>query len=372
MKILHTEASCGWGGQEIRILTEAQGLIERGHEVELICPASARIFSEAPRFGVPVRSLAIGRKNLAGLLAMRHFLQAEHFDVINTHSSTDSWLAALACQTLKHPPALVRTRHISAPISGNLSTRWLYATATSHIATTGEALRAQLLARLPLDPAKIVSVPTGVDTRRFCPVSAAERSAQRLALGLPDDLPIVGIVATLRSWKGHRYLIQAFAQGLAQQARLIIVGEGPQYEALQAQVTQLGLAERVRLVGGQQDVVPWLQAFDVFALPSYANEGVPQALMQAMACGLPAVTTAIGAIPELARQGETAMVVPTEDVDALHAAVRQLLCDAALRDQLGQAARQLVVEAHGRDRMLDRMEALFTAAVGVARGGEAA
>ena len=96
MKILHTEASRGWGGQEIRILTEAAGMIARGHAVELACPADARIFAEAPRYGIPAHALPIGRKNLAGLRAMRAFLRDHPCDVINTHSSTDTWLVALA------------------------------------------------------------------------------------------------------------------------------------------------------------------------------------------------------------------------------------------------------------------------------------
>ena len=92
MKILHTEASCGWGGQEIRILEEARGLIERGHDVQLVCPPEARIFVEAARFGVPVTALPIARKRPGGVIALRYWLARHRPDVINTHSSTDSWL----------------------------------------------------------------------------------------------------------------------------------------------------------------------------------------------------------------------------------------------------------------------------------------
>lgn len=359
MKILHTEASCGWGGQEIRILSEAQGLIKRGHDVRLVCPAEARIFVEAKSFGVPAEALPIGRKNLRGLLAMRSFLQANRFDVINTHSSTDSWLAALAGRLTSMPPPIVRTRHISAPISRNAATRWLYTSATRYIATTGEALREQLLAALQLAPERVVSIPTGVDTERFRPADAGMRGACRESLGLPVEVPLIGIVATLRGWKGHRFLIEAMTAPGLQQAHLVIVGDGPQQSALAAQVASLGLESRVRLVGNRSDVLPWLQAFDMFVLPSYANEGVPQALMQAMACGLPCVTTNIGAIPELARAGDTALVVPTQNVASLGTALCRLLMDAALCQELGAAARRHVVAAFDRERMLDRMETLF-------------
>ena len=363
MRILHTEASCGWGGQEIRILSEAQGLIERGHDVRLVCPPEARIFQEASRFGVPVEALPVGRKRLAGVLALRAYLKQHVFDVINTHSSTDTWLVALACLLISKPPPIVRTRHISAPLADNAATRWLYASATSHIATTGEALREQLLTRLSIAPERIVSVPTGVDAARYHPVDAAGKVARRRQLGLPTEAPLVGIVATLRSWKGHRFLIEAFAGDALPVAHLVIVGDGPQLDALTAQVAQSGLQDRVHLVGNHSDVVPWLQALDVFVLPSYANEGVPQALMQAMACGLPCITTNVGAIPELAQHEVTALVVPPQDVKALQNSLVVLLADQALRHRLGEAARKHVVATHGRSLMLDRMEALFRKAV---------
>lgn len=366
MKILHTEASCGWGGQEIRILSEAQGLIERGHDVRLVCPPEARIFTEAPRFGVPVEALPIGRKRLGGVLAMRAYLKRHPVDVINAHSSTDTWLAALACQMIADAPPIVRTRHISAPLVNNFATRWLYADATRYIATTGESLRAQLLATLHVAPERVVSVPTGVDALRYRPADADERGARRAQLGLPAGVPLVGIVATLRSWKGHRFLIEAFAGDLPAAAHLVIVGDGPQREALTAQVAALGLQDRVHLVGNHPDVVPWMQALDVFVLPSYANEGVPQALMQAMACGLPCITTDIGAIPELAQHEATALVVPPQDVAALNFALNRLLGDGDLRLRLGIAARNHVLAAHGRETMLDRMESLFRKACGAA------
>jgi glycosyltransferase involved in cell wall biosynthesis len=363
MRILHTEASCGWGGQEIRILSEAQGLIERGHDVRLVCPPEARIFQEASRFGVPVEALPIGRKRMAGVLALRAYLRRHVFDVINTHSSTDTWLVALACRLISRAPPIVRTRHISAPLADNMATRWLYARATSHIATTGEALREQLLTTLSIAPERIVSVPTGVDAAHYHPVDVAGRRARREQLGLPLDAPLVGIVATLRSWKGHRFLIEAFAGDMPQLAHLVVVGDGPQREALTGLVAQLGLQDRVHLVGNHSDVVPWLQALDVFVLPSYANEGVPQALMQAMASGLPCVTTNIGAIPELARHDRTAWVVPAQDANAIRLAIVELLADESLRSRLGSVAREHVVATHGRALMLDRMEALFRKAV---------
>ena len=362
LHIVHTEASLGWGGQEIRILTEAQGMVKRGHRVTLLCPREARIHAAAQERGLPVEALPIGRKRPGGVLVLRRWLIANPADVINAHSSTDTWLAALACCFLKNPPPLVRTRHISAPIPNNRLTRWLYGSATRHIVTAGEALRRQLIEENGFDADRITSVPTGIATDHFVP---GDQAAARASVGLPQGVPLIGIVATLRSWKGHSYLIEALDQLKDRNAHLAIVGDGPQRAALEAQVRRLWLEGRVWMAGNQPDVLPWLQSLDVFALSSYANEGVPQALVQAMMTGLACVTTNVGAITEAAQEGETALFVKPRDADDLARALRRLIGDPALRARLGERARAHCLRKFSYDAMLDRMEAIFmTAAQG--------
>lgn len=360
MHIVHTEASLGWGGQEIRILTEAAGMIGRGHRVELACPREARIFAEAPRFGVPATALPIGRKRAQGVLALRRFLAARRVDAINAHSSTDAWLAALASRSLSHRPPLVRTRHISAAVPRDALTRWLYARASAEIVTTGEAIRAQLIRDVGVVPARVTSIPTGIDPARFAP---GDREAARQALGLPIGVPLLGIVATLRSWKGHRVLVEALPLLARRDAELVIVGDGPQRDALSAQIAALGLSPRVRFTGNQHDVARWLAAFDVFVLPSYANEGVPQALLQAMLVALPCVTTDAGAIGEAAIADHTAVVVAKESAVALAAGIDRVLADPALARRIAAAGRAHALSRFSLAAMLDRMEAVFGRAV---------
>jgi glycosyltransferase involved in cell wall biosynthesis len=355
LSIVHTESSLGWGGQELRVLSESQGLIRRGHEVRLLCPPEARIHGEARNWGVPVIGLPIGRKRPLGVKVLYEWLKRNRCDLVCTHSSTDSWLAALALLALGRPLPMVRTRHISAPVPRNAPTRWLYTRATARIVTTGEALKKELVERNGFPAQRIDSVPTGIDTRRYRP---GERRAARAALRLPQDRTLVGIVATLRDWKGHEFLIEALA-GLPQNVHLVIVGDGPRREPLENFVDARELRSRIRFAGDQADVVPWLQALDVFALPSYANEGVPQALIQAMLVALPCVTTHAGSIAELARHEETALVVPMKDSAALRAALQRLLSDEGLRTKLGQAARRHAEANFSSERMLDAMERIY-------------
>ncbi len=332
----------------------------RGHDVRIASPRQAPIFAQAERFGVPVLALPIRRPGAAGLLALRRALASERVDVVNSHGATDSWLAALACRAgwfgKKRPPALVLTHHCLSPLPRGAATGWLYTRGMAEIVTTGEAIRQQFIRTLGVSPARVASIPTGIDLERFAP---GDRMAARRALQLPERAPLVGIVAPLRNGKGHRYLIEAMTLLSRPGAELVIVGDGPQREALRHQVRTLGLGSRVRFAGAQQDVVPWLRALDVFALPSHAFEGVPQALLQAMAVGIPCVTTDAGAIGEVAIHDATALLVAKQNAVALAAGIERLLDAAALGARLSWSARERAQTRFGIDPMLDAMEAVF-------------
>lgn len=359
LRILHTEASKGWGGQEIRILEESAGLRRRGHDVRLATPQNAPIFAAAERRGIPVHALPLDRRRPGPTIALARLIVALRPDVLVTHSSSDSWLAALATRLPGASVPIVRVRHLSTRAAPGPLNRWLYGRVPSRVVTTGEAIRKALVASLKLTPDRVRSIPTGIDVERFVP---GDRVAARARLKLPQDETLIGIVATLRNWKGHRYLIEALRKDpRLSRARLIIVGAGPQEEILREQAE--GLGERVIFAGQQDDVVPWMHASDVFALPSTGNEGVPQALVQAMACRLPVISTPVGAIPEIVHDGDTGLLVPPADVKALADAIVRLQADSALAARLAAAGRAFVTEHLTIAAMLDAMEALFWQAV---------
>jgi glycosyltransferase involved in cell wall biosynthesis len=247
----------------------------------------------------------------------------------------------------------------------NLATRWLYTSATAQVVTTGERLRKQVIAETGIDAARVVSLPTGIDLERFRP---GEGTAARASVGLPHDRRIVGIVATLRSWKGHRYLLEAVAALRRDDLLLVVVGDGPQREALERLADELGLAARIRFAGDQRDVSPWLQSFDVFCLPSYANEGVPQALMQAMACALPVVTTRVGSIEEIVEDGFNGVMVQPQSAAAIGMALKALLDDESRRRELGARALATARERFGEGLMVERMLAVFHGVAAVRHG----
>lgn len=365
LHIVHTESSRGWGGQEIRVLTEAKGMIDRGHRVTLVAPAESRVTLVAAAMGIPVVTLPIARKRLSALWAMMRWLKrAGHdVDVINTHSSTDSWLAALACALLPGAPPIVRTRHVSSPIARNVQTRWLYQQAASHVVVTGEALRQQLQRDNGFSAESMTSVPTGIDLQRFSPLAGVNRKEERRRELDLSEGPCLGILATLRNWKGHAYLFEAFAQ-LADEFRdwqLLVVGDGPQRSNLEKLAIRLNLAQRIHFAGNRDDAERWFQAMDLFALPSYGDEGVPQSIMQAMATGLPVVSTPVGAIAEAVDEGGSGLLVEPRNAIALAAALRRFMVDPELREQFGVAGLARARERFGLDLMVDRMIHIFRA-----------
>ena len=197
---------------------------------------------------------------------------------------------------------------------------------------------AELDRRLEYDQIDVVHC--GIETDRFAPHTSARRGP-----------PVILSVGRLIEKKGHGSLIEACSM-LAERGldfRCVIIGGGPRMEQYRTRVRELDLADRVEFLGGktQEEILRHYQDSDIFALPcvmarSGDRDGIPIALMEAMACGLPVVTTSISGIPELV-QPENGMLVEEKDVYELANALERLLRDPALRERLGSAGRESVV-----------------------------
>jgi glycosyltransferase involved in cell wall biosynthesis len=196
-----------------------------------------------------------------------------------------------------------------------------------------------LVERVRLPRARVVVIPNGVDTERFAP---------RAADG-PDDVaglsgaPVIGTVGRLDPAKDHVTMLQAFCavRAAVPSARLVIVGDGACRPQLEAFISEHGLGDSVRLLGERSDIPEVLSRLDVFALSSI-NEGLPLALLEAMACAKPVVTTDVGAAGAVVRRASAGIVVPPRDVDALAAGMLCLVRDLPRARRLGAAGRAVV------------------------------
>jgi glycosyltransferase involved in cell wall biosynthesis len=359
LAILHTEASLGWGGQERRILVEALAMRQRGHRLAFACDHRGELYRRARQHGFPVTPLTFGSvHNFGAWIRLRRLLGVDAPDILNTHSSLDSWVGSLAWRSLPNRPLLVRTRHLSTRVKINWPTRWLYQNPAA-IITTGRVTKELLMERLGVPARRIFSIPTGVELTEFVP---REKNRELLAqIKIPADAFIFGSVAVLRSWKGHLYLLEAFQKLITDGVRafLLLVGEGPYRVVIEEKIAKLGLQPWVHLAGFRDRVAPWFALMDVVVLASYANEGVPQSLLQAMAMARPVVGTTVGGIPEVVIENETGLLVPPRDTQALTRAMGRLLKDFDLRQALGLRGRELVVEQFSIEQMAAEIEAVY-------------
>ena len=359
--ILHTESSLGWGGQERRVLAEAEAMRRRGHRLLLACDPRGELYMRA--LGRDFRTFPLacgGRYNFWAWRKLRRLLRQERIEILNTHSSLDSWIGALAWCSLRNRPHLVRTRHLSTRVKNDFPTRWLYR-APGAIITTGEVTREMLSRRLGVKETRLFSIPTGVSLEEFAP---RKKNPELLAqVQIPAEAFVLGTVAVLRSWKGHLYLLEALKEMVqnGEPVFLLVVGEGPYRVVIEEKVRELGLEAWVRLIGYRDEVAPWFALMDAVVLASYANEGVPQALLQAMAMAKAVVGAAVGGIPEVVIEDETGLLVPPRDAAALARAVRLLLEDAGHRRELGRRGREFVASRFALEQMAAEVEAVYEA-----------
>lgn len=356
INIIHSEWSNGWGGQEIRILDECLGMAERGHRVALCGCPEGRLRAAATAAGLAFHPLAMrGPWDLPATARLAALLKRENTDVLHTHSSVDAWVGGLAARWAG--VVNLRTRHLSAPVNRH-PLNFVYRLPQAVI-TTGEGIRRHLVHDYGLDAGRVISIPTGVDTTRFAPQEPDPALAAEL--GLRPGAPVVAIVAILRSWKRHDLFLH-MARRLRDrrpELQFLIVGGGPQEERVRGLVAELDLVPRVVMTGMRADVERILPLCAVCVLASDKNEGVPQAVLQELACERAVVAAETGDVGQVVLHEQTGLLVPAGDAEALAAAVERLLADDDLGRRLGRAGRRLVQERHSRGAMLTATEALY-------------
>lgn len=360
LRILHTEASSGWGGQEIRVLKEAEGMRSRGHHVFILADPEGELFKRANKRGFYTKAIRFQkRKFYSQVVEVKNFIETMNIDVINTHSSKDSWIALTSARLAKNKPFIIRTRHLSTPIGKNILTRLLYMHLPHAVITTGEAIRKQMVDVNYFNPDKIVSIPTGIDTAFFNP--DREYKNIRHELNLPQSTPLVGSVSVLRSWKGLDYFVMAVPLILYEipDARFIIAGEGPYRGKLEEAIRLTGESDKIYLLGHREDIADILSSLDILVHPSYANEGVPQTILQAMSMKRPVVATSLDSLAEIVINRKTGIIVPPKDFEELAKNVIILLRNRELAKELGENGRQLVDMAYSFEGMIDKIESLY-------------
>ena len=335
LRIVHSEAATSMGGQENRIFKEMVAMREQGHHLEAICQPDAELTTRLRDAGFTVHAMPMdGFFNLLkGAWKIRSILKKSRVDVLNTHSRRDTLVAGLGAR-LAGTPLIVRTRHLSNRVGSLLSYTWI----PHRVTTVSHFVRQHLIDRgVPPDFVKTIYSPIVVPER-------VEHSTLRAELGLSEQDIVVGCVAVMRATKGHRLLVDAMQMLMADRPNLhlVLIGSGsPFFEQIQAHVRQIGLSNRIHLLGTRRDVPNLLCGCDLFALPTQ-QEASGTVFVEAAACGLPVVATDVGGVSEMMRAGKTGFLVPAKDAAALRQSLARLIDDPELRVKMGRAGYDMV------------------------------
>ena len=350
LRLLQYITPSGIGGAEVHVMALAEKLRERGHEVLVICPHGKPLLAELAARGLPVRApRTTGKVDPVMLARLVRWLRRDRWQVVHTHLSTASLLGSAAARLAGVP--VVATVH-------GLNTRTCFNWANRIIAVS-HAVKQNLVAQ-GMSAENITVIHNGVDLKLLS--RPYRRAALRRQWGVPEEAPLLVTVGRLVPEKGHRDLLSAVHRLVRQpewhELRLLVVGAGVLAAQLRAEAEQLGVAERVIFAGFQRDVPPFVQAADVFVLPSL-REGLSLSALEAMALKKPVVACRVGGTPEVVVDGETGLLVSPAAPAELAAALDHLLRDPRLAGQMGEAGERRVRETFDLEQMVSQIEGFY-------------
>lgn len=361
--VCHVLHSLSVGGAEVLTARLARRLRDRCR-FHFVCLDELGPLGEQLREdGFPVEVLQ-RRPGLDARCAWRlaRILGREGVNVVHAHQYTPFFYALMARLCGSRRPVLFTEhgRHQpDYPRRKRILANRLLLGRRDRVVAVGGAVRRALIVNEGLPSERIEVVYNGIDADCFAP-RPAERDAVRRELGLAPQVMVMIQVARLDYLKDHITAVRALARVVVQlpATRLILVGDGPERLSIQREVERFGLTDNVMFLGTRQDVARLLQGADLFLLTS-VSEGIPLTVIEAMATGLPAVCTRVGGMPEIVEEGETGLLAPAKDDDALAAAVLHMARKPELRARMGQHGQQRARESFSETRMAARYLALY-------------
>lgn len=359
LNVMFVVTSMPVGGAETLLVNMMRRMDTKRFKPELVCtkepgPLGVEISSE---FTVHSNLLA-NKFDLRVLPRLVQLMRRRRTDVVVTVSAGDNMFWGRLAAHIAGVPAIASALHSTGwPDGVGRMNRMLTGMTDAFIGVAdshGNFLRE--FEKFPAD--KVHVVRNGIDCDRFCPDPEAASNV-RAELNLPDDTPLVGIVAALRSEKNHTMLVRAAAKVRQSHpdAHWIIVGDGPERGAIEAAAAELSISDRIHLLGTRSDTPRLVAALDVFTLCSL-NEASPVSILEALACEVPVMATNVGSIGESIVEGVTGHMIESEDTDAMAESVCSLLADPERRRAFGKAGRELVLKTGSLNSMVTGYEDL--------------
>jgi glycosyltransferase involved in cell wall biosynthesis len=362
-RVLHLITSFEIGGTERQAVELLKRLDAKRYDVRLAVLRNEgqfydeirSRFSNVPEF--PLTSF-YNANALRQLARLRRLMVRQKIDLLHAHDFYSGLLGAAAAR-LAGVRVIACQRHLrlSDRRAHDFGSRVIHCLA-HRLLVNSEAIRDKIIDQDGASPSKIRIIKNGIIESNEPRAEARQQLCNELRIGNGGTL--IGTVARLQPVKGHRALIQAAATVLRErpEVHFVLVGDGPLRNEIQMQCGRLGIANRVHLMGDRGDVARLLPAFDLLVLASL-HEGLPNAVMEAMAARVLVVATAVGGTKELIEDGVTGYLVAPEDPKALAERIRFALGDNEHRAEIVSAAHHRVTEAFGIERMVESVEALY-------------
>jgi glycosyltransferase involved in cell wall biosynthesis len=353
----------------------ALALHRRGHRVVVAGQSGSPPLIRARRLGLETRGLGLGRSGPArwtsDLDQLVDLIRRENFQLLNAHRAEGHLYASLASLRLGRRIPVVRTRGDIRPPKGHLLNRWLHLDLTDGLVLPGRFLQEPLLERLGRRPRRLSIIPPGIDANRYSGRCTPRQARARL--GWPAGKPLVGAVGRLSPVKGWDVFLKAAVRVLraVPDAGFVLIGGDAQLSTadLTAMARRLGIENRVRCVGRVEEIIPYVEAFDIAVVPSVGSEAICRVALEHMALGRPVIGSRINAIPETVIDGRTGLLVEPGDHRALAGAMVALLQDPRRAEALGRAGRRRVERSFTLERLARRTERLYERLLSGRRAG---
>jgi glycosyltransferase involved in cell wall biosynthesis len=345
----------GWGGTELHLLNLSEQLVARGHRVTVAARPGKFVEAEAQKRGLPTVPLTVKRQwDFHDAGKFRRLIRQERFDVVHVHWSTDYVVAPLVARQCG-VPVVVMSRHSPYRLKSALG-RYLYDKVLfDRIIALSESVRHTLLGQ-GLRQEQVVTIHHGTDTEAFRHTTL-DPAAVRAEWGIATDAFVTGLVGRIAEEKGWRTFLRALAA--LPVVCGVLIGDGPQAGEAKALAAELGLGDRLIFAGFRADVNNAINALDALILASTWAEPCAAVVQQAMALSKPVIGTSLGGTPEMVADGETGLLVPPGDPEALARAITALAADPARCAAMGAAGRARADSLFTLRVMTDRNEALY-------------
>jgi glycosyltransferase involved in cell wall biosynthesis len=360
-RVLIVIKGLGRGGAE-QLLVNAAPYWDRtrfDYEVAFLLPWKDALVEDLTDKGVPVHCLD-GARGPGWVRRLRALVSEHDIDIVHFHSPVPASLGRLAFG--RSGPGIVTTEH-NVWARYHRMTYWINALTFSrndHVFAVSDEVRRSVDYPVVLRGRRMPPVETlhhGPDAAEVARWGSAD--GVRDEFGIPDDAPLVGMVANFKTHKGHVHLLDAAAHVTRRlpDARFMLVGQGPLEPEIRARAEEMGLTDNFVFAGFRSDVPRILRSLDVFTLSSL-HEGLSIAMLEAMCLGVPPVVTSVGGQPEVVEDGRNGFLVPPGDPDALSDRLLDLLENPSLRAELAQSALNRAADFDIR-HAVERMEQVY-------------